>query len=271
MTNDLKAIAPASACRLCDAEVNFAFRKLFLSKYSVALYECQACGSLQTESPYWLEEAYSGAFSSFDSGICERGIQLSIECTGFLNLLSINKQLSCLDFGGGNGLFATSMRSAGYRFFYYDRFETPYYGKPWALPAMPREYVPIVTAFEVFEHFPNPKEDIADIFSCSPELLIFTTSTYRRQNDDWPYIAAECGQHIFFYSDTALALLAKQHDALYIDFGRLKAFVRQPLIDMLKSLSPNFDSRCRFIRDREKFLGYSYELFTRRQIENTAG
>ena len=45
-------------CRLCSSETAFQFRKTILQKYDIAYYECAGCGSLQTEVPYWLDEAW---------------------------------------------------------------------------------------------------------------------------------------------------------------------------------------------------------------------
>jgi len=48
----------AITCRLCGGEARLYGGRSVLGKYEVAYYECGQCGSLQTEEPYWLEEAY---------------------------------------------------------------------------------------------------------------------------------------------------------------------------------------------------------------------
>jgi hypothetical protein len=47
-----------------------AFRHTVLRKYDVQYFQCGGCGFLQTETPYWLDEAYSSAIVTADTGIC---------------------------------------------------------------------------------------------------------------------------------------------------------------------------------------------------------
>ena len=41
----------------------------------------------------------------------------------------------------------------------------------------------------------------------SPELFLFSTQLYECQGEDWDYLAAYCGQHIFFYTRRALEMI----------------------------------------------------------------
>ena len=45
-------------CRLCSGETSFVFNHKVLNKFDVKYYRCSNCESLQTEKPYWLDEAY---------------------------------------------------------------------------------------------------------------------------------------------------------------------------------------------------------------------
>ena len=55
-------------CRLCRGDLVPKFNGLVLHKYEVRYLECDRCGSLQTESPFWLDDAYKLNLSNLDSG-----------------------------------------------------------------------------------------------------------------------------------------------------------------------------------------------------------
>jgi len=45
-------------CNICTKEANKIFNSVILKKYNINYYYCANCGFLQTEEPYWLNEAY---------------------------------------------------------------------------------------------------------------------------------------------------------------------------------------------------------------------
>ena len=61
-------------CRICLNDQEPVFSKYVLGKYHVTYYRCQQCGFLQTEDPYWLEEAYSSVIAGTDLGYVSRNI-----------------------------------------------------------------------------------------------------------------------------------------------------------------------------------------------------
>jgi hypothetical protein len=61
-------------CRLCDAESSFVFTLPVLGRYQVQYYQCRRCGSLQTEEPYWLPEAYGDDVHPEDRGYLKRNL-----------------------------------------------------------------------------------------------------------------------------------------------------------------------------------------------------
>ncbi len=102
-------------CRLCGGETKVHFTDLILRKYTCRYLLCSACGSLQTEQPYWLEEAYgTGSIADADSGVFLRSINSL--CVIFLSawLLRMPKRARVLDFGGGNGLLCRMLRDVGF-------------------------------------------------------------------------------------------------------------------------------------------------------------
>jgi hypothetical protein len=44
-------------CKICKSEVKYLFSKEILSKYNIKYYQCSTCLFIQTEKPYWQEEA----------------------------------------------------------------------------------------------------------------------------------------------------------------------------------------------------------------------
>jgi len=53
------------------------FTAKLLGKYNVSYYRCLDTGYMQTETPYWLNEAYNDAIVSLDVGLAERNLKLS--------------------------------------------------------------------------------------------------------------------------------------------------------------------------------------------------
>jgi len=61
----------ANACRCCGQVSNYIFSGPLLN-VDVSYFECDQCGYVQTESPYWLDQAYSEAINDSDTGIMSR-------------------------------------------------------------------------------------------------------------------------------------------------------------------------------------------------------
>ena len=51
---------------MCNSNSDFVFSNKVLGKYDVAYYKCSNCESLQTETPYWLDEAYAENKEKFE-------------------------------------------------------------------------------------------------------------------------------------------------------------------------------------------------------------
>jgi hypothetical protein len=96
----------------------------------------------------------------------------------------------------------------------------------------------MATAFEVFEHLVNPLKDIQSIFKYS-DTIIFSTELIPlnpiTKCEDWWYFATETGQHIAFYTEKALKILAKKFNCFTYSKGDLhiltkREFESNPLI-----------------------------------------
>ena len=61
----------AIACRVCGAASPRVYSGRVLG-HDVDYHDCSACGYFQTETPHWLEQAYSAAINDVDTGILWR-------------------------------------------------------------------------------------------------------------------------------------------------------------------------------------------------------
>jgi len=68
-------------CKVCNLLSNYIFSAKILKKYNVQYYYCDNCGFMQTEEPYWLDEAYTEPINITDTGYIQRNIQLSQKLT----------------------------------------------------------------------------------------------------------------------------------------------------------------------------------------------
>jgi len=220
-------------CRLCGGPTQERFRLTVLGRHDVGYHECDACGSVQSDIPTWLPEAYDRTRPDLDTGRCERNLQMVLNCATLLRALALLQDLPALDFGCGDGMFVRMMRDRGFDFRGWDRYADGHLAGGFALKSLEGARADLATAFEVLEHFPEPARDLREIFALEPRLLLFTTEIYSGQGPDWWYLSPETGQHVFFYSAAALRKLAAAEGFVFIDFVFVKAFVRRDLRDAI--------------------------------------
>lgn len=223
---DLPGEDSSPPCRLCGATTSFWNRKRLLDRHDVSYFLCSGCGSLQAEEPYWLGEAYDVTGIGADLGAGQRTIDLVLKTSALLSQLKLPAGAECIDYGGGIGLFTRLMRDRGFNFYSYDLYATPFFSDRYSLSSLAGESPAVVTAFEVVEHFPDPARDLQQLFETRPPILIVTTELFTGQDLDWPYLAPETGQHVFFYSAEAMDGIAArfgyslaQVDGLFVFVG----------------------------------------------------
>ena len=56
-------------CKICNNQSNFFSNAIILKKYKIAYFKCETCGFIQTEYPFWLDEAYLNPFAEADVGL----------------------------------------------------------------------------------------------------------------------------------------------------------------------------------------------------------
>lgn len=199
-------------CAACAMDSAYVFSQKILGKHQCKYFYCEACGFLQTEKPYWLEEAYSDAIASADTGLVQRNMGISRRLSILLYLL-FGKEGRYVDFAGGTGLLVRMMRDIGFEFYWKDPYCTNIHARGFEFETS----LPLcnaVTAFEVLEHLEDPISFIADALKqTETNTFVFTTELFEGKPPApgaWWYYAPETGQHISFYQHKTLKKIADQ-------------------------------------------------------------
>ena len=112
-------------CRICSVPVSEKFSSNLLNKYTVKYFQCSICRYVQTESPFWLEEAYTNTINDSDTGMMMRSLwHRNIAST--LIYLFFDKRGKFLDYGGGYGVFVRLMRDIGFDYYWQDKYTKNY-------------------------------------------------------------------------------------------------------------------------------------------------
>ncbi|MEP6487436.1 glycosyltransferase [Microcoleus vaginatus GB2-A3] len=191
-----------------------------MGKYDVDYFQCSNCGFVQTEEPYWLEEAYSQPIASSDVGLAFRNLSFS-QITQKLLFNFFNHQSKFLDYGGGYGLFVRLMRDAGFDFYWLDKFCQNIFAQGFESDATANNQFELVTAFEVFEHLVHPIDELENLLKKSRNILL-STELLPESNpkpDEWWYYVLHEGQHVSLYTAKALSIIATKFNLNFYSNG----------------------------------------------------
>ena len=215
-------------CRICNTENESCFTGKLLQKYDVDYFHCNICSYVQTEEPFWLEEAYSRSINLTDTGYMVRNIHYSKRITILLSLL-FDKEAIFLDYAGGYGVFVRLMRDIGFDFYWDDKFTENLFsaGFEWNNKLK----ISAITSFESFEHFVNPMDEIQTLLEIS-DTLIFSIELLPKsipKPADWWYFGLDHGQHISFFSKRTLRYIAKKQGLNYYGVGSLHVLTKRSI------------------------------------------
>jgi len=210
-----------------------------LKKHRVQYFRCEKCGFIQTETPYWLGEAYSSAITRQDVGIMQRN-QVNCEVTSaVLNLLFPNVT-SCIDFGAGHGVLVRMMRDRGFNFFWSDLYAENYYAR--GFERQGDATFDFLTAFEVLEHLVDPVSGLEQMMTLSDNLFVSTCLVPEPLPalTDWWYTSPSTGQHVSFYTRESLRILAARFGRQLLSIGPYHLFTREPKSPLKYSIANRF-------------------------------
>ncbi len=196
-------------CKVCSETSSTWVKIKILDRYDVQYYSCENCGFIQTETPYWLDEAYSSAIARSDIGLIFRNIRYSVFCSAIIPMICDIK-LPAVDYGGGNGMFVRMMRDKGFEFYWQDKYAKNQFAE--GFEASQDKKYSLLTAFEVFEHLTQPIEEIAEMFRYS-DAIVFSTRLlphWKVAPENWWFFTPDTGQHISLYSRESLEFIARK-------------------------------------------------------------
>jgi len=242
-------------CKICKTETHESFELKLLKKYNVKYYICPKCNFIQTEKPYWLDEAYSSVITDEDSGLINRNIKFS-KITLLIIYFFFDRKAQYLDYAGGYGVFTNIMRNFGIKFFNYDPYCENLFSKEFNLKRIGKKYEAI-TMFEYLEHSKDPIKDIKT-FSKKTDTIIFSTELHDFSNElykkNWYYFYPKHGQHISLYSINTLKLIAKEFNFnLYTNGKNFHILTKKELNkNLLKLIFKTYDLLYLYPRKRLK-------------------
>jgi hypothetical protein len=226
-----------SLCKICSSPVGLFAHAKILDKFRIQYFRCYNCGFVQTEAPFWLEDAYSEAINSSDVGLVSRNMRVAMVSRAVIAHF-FNAEDIFLDYAGGYGLYVRLMRDAGFNFYWHDLHCTNLFAKGFEASLKDEAYE-LVTAFDVFEHLENPLETIESLLKLTKNIF-FTTQLLpcfprpAPQPDEWWYYGLDHGQHISLFTDKSLASIAGRFSLNYYTDGKsVHLFTEKKLNSMM--------------------------------------
>lgn len=203
-------------CRSCGCESNY-LQGGELIGIVISYFECPTCGYVQTETPYWLDQAYAETISNCDTGIMARNQNNARIALATLQMMG-RLDDTLVDYAGGYGIFVRLLRDYGINALWSDLHCKNLLARGFEYT---NESAGLVTAFEAFEHFVNPAEELDKMLAIAPNVLFCTDiiADPAPKVDDWWYYGKAHGQHIGFFRIRTLEKLAKERGKFFVSNG----------------------------------------------------
>ncbi|MBN2365588.1 MAG: class I SAM-dependent methyltransferase [Calditrichaeota bacterium] len=221
-------------CKICNSETTFAFSASILNKYEVPFSQCPHCDFLAPDEIFWLEEAYQEPINREDTGLISRNIHLA-KITATLLYFFFKRSDNYLDYAGGYGILTRLMRDSGFHFYWYDAYTENLFARGFEFDPESDQKFALATAFECFEHFMDPLQEIEKILQTCGNILFSTvllpSPTPAPQN--WWYYGFRHGQHVAFYSAKSLSLVARKFKLNFYSFQNVHLFATRKISSLL--------------------------------------
>jgi len=219
------------SCLICAGSGEKCLNATVLNKYDAEYYICGNCGYLWIDRPGWLEEAYSSAIASTDTGLVSRNVDIAAKLASILFWgLGERGESKFLDSSGGYGLLVRLMRDYGYDFYWQDKYCKNIFAEGFEY-AQNMGRCRVVTAFEVLEHLEDPLGYIDSAMKqVDADTFIFTTELFSGPPpgiDDWWYYSLATGQHIGFFQERTLKKIASILGLRFFTSNGIHAFSRE--------------------------------------------
>jgi hypothetical protein len=219
--------ASPEKCRVCSDPSLHVFTLPLLGR-ATAYFDCKNCGYLQTQSPYWLEEAYAHAINDVDTGIMWRNrVNVGRVIMTLLAYGRLNGRV--IDHAGGYGILVRLLRDAGVEAEWRDKYCQNMLARGFEATD---ENCDLLTAFEVIEHMVEPVAELRQMLNAAPVVLVSTelVPTPNTPPSDWWYLGPEHGQHIGFFRLTTLRWIATKLGYYFASDGAsVHVFSRRPI------------------------------------------
>ncbi len=256
----LKAVSAAPLpCKICGGKaalygvVDFhkcceelrGFR-LPLSGVPIYYRRCTACDFLFTDAfDDWSDDQFKAHIYNDDYGTIDPDYHTArphanADLVGRL-WAEHKSETRVLDFGGGNDVFCTALRTNGFpAAVTYDPMVTAHARRP-------NGKFDLVTCFETLEHLPDPAAGVALILECvaEPGLIFYSTlvqpADFNNYGLGWWYVGPRNG-HVSIFSKQALAAAWGRHGYKTVSFNAGTHLAFRTLPSFLAHLQSKSDS-----------------------------
>ena len=242
-------------CKICGEDSILYFKSPILAdKYEAEYYSCHNCGFVQTQEPFWLQEAYETPVTNEDTGVLLRNEET--KKTLAIVLYNIFRESGkFLDYGGGYGFLTRSMRDIGFNYYWYDKYcqNVTAIGFEGDL----NQKYDAISSCETFEHFVNPLKEIERILKLT-DTIIFTETLMpdiMPEPGKWWYYCTNHGQHVSFYRKQTLSFIAQKYRLNYYQIFNLHIFTNknlEKLVSYMKKTSKSelYKSVCKNLKSK---------------------
>jgi hypothetical protein len=148
-----------------------------------------------------------------DTGVAQRNMSNLAAVYAWVKLTGVR---TVVDVGGGDGLLCRLLRDYRIDARLEDRYARNTYAQGFENDE--RSSPVLYTAFEVLEHYADPKRDLGMLFDSGPDSVVVTTALYEGQGANWWYLTPDSGQHVFFYTRKAMSIIAARFGYV-VDFA----------------------------------------------------